>query len=277
MAYLGSDGIIKLKRSTPEPIVIPTQSVNTSSGYIVVDYDDWLLAELVTIIHANGTAQGYIFRDELDRIYFHSSQSGALANSVSSRISLSSISTSRPIILAANINSNQAQILITLLGSITSVAYETRLRAWPSALISFKSSATVNPWKIQGNIKRWEFSRSAPEIETGSIGDKFTSFVKSVVSGSGSLDFIISLYTDENESDVDPILRTIQLTEEGSSGTAKFYVKQRGTEDCSYMTRAYYFMATILFTASSINTSFDDVIAGSANFVTTGPIRLLSE
>lgn len=281
MAYLGNTGILKLKRSSPEPVAVPASAVNKVGNYITVDYDDWLLAEYVTLVHDSGAVSGYSFRDELDRVYLHTTQDGALSNAVGSRVSFSSVNTSKPVILAANANATQIQHLSNLVSTLNTLEYETLLRAWPQVFTSYKNSASTNPWKIQGQVKQWELSRSSPEIETGSIGDKFTTFVKSTVSGSGSLDFIVNLYNSENEGDVDPILRLVQLTNEGSTGSVKFYLKQDGASEYdelpSYMNRAYFFKADIILTASSISTSFEDLIRGSANFVTTGPIRLLSE
>ena len=285
MAYLGRDGAIELRRNSPEPVVVPPSAVSVANNYVVVDYDDWLLGEQVTLIHTTGVLQGYIYRSQLDRIFFHSTLEGALSNTVATRLSFASVDISKPIVLAAGINATQLTTLTTFQATLTTLTYEKRLRGWPTTSTAVQAQATVNPWKLQGEVKSWQLSRAASEIETGSLGEQFTTFVKSTVSGSGSLDFLVNLYARENYNDVDPMLRLVQLTEQGSTATVKLYLKKQtnaGTRTdqwgtTSLFSAALFFRTTILFTASSVNVTAEDLVVGSASFVTTGPIRLLSE
>jgi hypothetical protein len=281
MAYLGYNGIITFQRNPPEPIAIPVSAINKTDGYISADYDDWLLAEQVTIVHSTGTLNGYIFRNELDRIFFHTTIAGALSNSTATRISLSSVSISTPLILAANTNAEQDTVLSQLLSSLTGLTSETRLRAWPSTAAAFKNAASSDPWNLQGELRSWELNRSASEIDTGSIGEKFGTSIKSVVTGSGSMDFLIDIYIKNNQTSVDPILRLVQLTDEGSTASGKFYLKGQENDfmdaDSIPLSKSYFFKSKILITASSISMSPDNAVIGSAQFVTTGPIRLLSD
>lgn len=285
MAYLGRDGVIKLQRSAPEPIVVPPSAINVAGSYVTVDYDDWFLAEEVSLIHASGVLTGFVHRDTLDRIYLHTTRAGALANDAGTRKAFTGVSVAKPVVLAANANATQLSSLATFQATLTTLTAERRLRGWPTANATFQAQATANPWNLQGQLRSWSLSRSAPEIETGSIGDKFATNIKSVVSGSGDLDFVVNLYSRENHNDVDPLLRLVQLTEQGSIATCKFYLKKTSAPAvCANQSpvttpiaAALFFQATILITASSMNVSAEDLVAGSASFVTTGPIRLLSE
>lgn len=285
MTYLGRDGVIKLQRSAPEPVVVPPSAINVAGNYVTVDYDDWFLGEEVSLIHSSGILTGFIHRDPLDRIYLHTTRAGALGNTTATQRAFSTVSVSKPAVLVANANATQLTTLTTFQATLTTLAYEKRLRGWPATSTTFKSQATANPWNLQGQLRSWSLNRSAPEIETGSLGDKFNTHIKSVVSGSGDLDFIIELYSRDNQNDVDPLLRLVQLTEQGSTAQCKFYLKKSSNNTiCTNqspvvtpMNAALYFSATILFTASSVNLSGEDFVAGSASFVTTGPIRLLSE
>lgn len=285
MAYLGKDGIIQLQRSAPEPVVVPANAVSVAGNYVTVDYDDWFLAEEVSLIHTSGTLTGFAHRDQLDRIYLHTTREGALSNDVGTRKSFSAVSVSKPVVLVANANVAQLSTLTTFQATLTTLSQEKRLRGWPTTNATFKSQAAVNPWNLQGQLRSWDLSRSAPEIETGSLGDKFTTSIKSVVSGSGTLDFVIDLYSRENTNDVDPLLRLVQLTEQGSTAKVKLYLKRQTSAVACINTSpattpvgtSIYFSATILLTNSSVNLAADNLVAGSANFVTTGPIRLLSE
>lgn len=288
MPYLGSEGSIQFQRVPPEPVVIPTTALNVSGNYVTVDYDDWLAGEEVYLVHSSGYVQGYVHRDPLDRIYFHSTRDGALSNNNATRLSLSGVSTSKPVILAANINSAQRSTLSSLQSTLSATTFEKTLRAWPTTDNTFKGQATSNPWLLQGQLRNWELERSAPEIDVGALGEKFGTAIKSTVSGSGTLDFIIQLYSRENYTDVDPLLRLVQLTEQGSQAKARFYLKQpslavacvnstvNSTSNATPVYAAVFFAATLLITSSSVRVSSDEFVYGSANFITTGPIRLLT-
>ncbi len=285
MAYLGRDGVIKLQRSSPEPVVVPPSAVSVAGNYVTVDYDDWFLADEVSLIHASGVLTGFVHRDTLDRIYLHTTRAGALSNDAATRRSFSTVSVTKPVVLAANANSTQLTSLASFQATLTTLTAERRLRGWPATQATYQSQATANPWNLQGQLRSWSLSRSALEIDTGSLGEKFGTNIKSVVSGSGDLDFLVNLYSRENTNDVDPLLRLVQLTEEGSTASCRFYLKKttspavctNPSPATTPMSAALFFQATILLTASSINVAADDLIAGSASFVTTGPIRLLSE
>lgn len=285
MAYLGNSGFLKLKRTAPDPIVVPASAVNVVNNYVTVNYDDWLLTEDVHLIYAGGFVNGYAHRDTLDRIYLHSTVQGALSNSNDTRLTLIDVSVDSPIILAASINASQRSALETFATTLTSVTTERRLRAWPQITSTIRSLATVNPWQLQGELKSWQLTRSAPEIDTTALGDEFSSAIKAVVSGSGSFDFLIDLYSSTNQSDVDPLLRLVHLTERGSTAEARFYLKgQTSYETCAGLpdqrtrvNQSVFFYSQILITECSVEVGAEDMVAGSANFVTTGPIRLLTE
>jgi hypothetical protein len=285
MAYLGTNGFLKLKRTNPEPIVVPSSAVNPSGDYITVNYDDWLLTERIHLIYANSFLQGYVHRDTLDRITLHSTAVGALTNDVNTRLDLSGVNISQPVILAASINTDQRDLLISFFPTLSAQDHEIRLRAWPSTWASFKALASTNDWRLQGELKRWELTRSAPEIDTSALGDKFTSALKAVVSGSGTFDFLVDLYSSANQSDVDPLLRLVHLTEYGSTAEVKLYLKGLTSyETCNAMpdpkirmNAGLFFYTNILITECSVEVGAEDLVAGSANYVCTGPIRLLTE
>lgn len=284
MAFLGRDGILKLQRSFPEPVLIPPSAIDTNTNRIQVDYDDWFLAEMVTLVHYAGHVSGFLHRDELDRISLHTNRDGALANSNSTRVSLSLVNINHPVILGATLNQAQVTYLGSILPSLEEATAETRFSHWPTYLNALAALKTTSPWKLQGEMRSWSLSRSAPEIDTSALGDKFSSYIKSTISGSGTLDFVINLYSSTNKNDVDPILRLVHLTEYGSHASAKFYLKTSSSRSvCAELNSpvpvnsSIFFNSNILLTTVSVDVKPDDLVYGSADFVCTGPIRLLSE
>lgn len=280
MAYLGYSGIVMFQRIQPEPVVIPASAVNKSNHYINVNYDDWLLAEFAYLFHNTGTISGYVHRDALDRIYFHSNRDGALENSVATRISLTGVDVTKPVIIAATPSAAQILQLTSFQVTLTTITAERRLRAWPADWNAYKAAAEASPYQVQGELKRWQFSRNAPEVDISAIGDRFSTFTKATVSGSGTMDFIVRFYGSDIQKDIDYMLKLVQLTEHGCIGKARFYLKQATVEANDYVgspvSAALYFDASILITTSAIDVDNSDVVLGSASFVTTGPIRLLS-
>lgn len=283
MAFLGYNGIVTLQRTSPEPVIVPAIAVNKGSHYITVNYDDWLFAEEVFIIHSTGVLGGMIYRDPLDRIFFHTTRDGALSNRNETRILLSSVDTTKPVVLVASSNATQRFLLSSFQTTLSSISTtsETRLRAWPAVAAAHIAAATENPWRIQGEMKKWEFSRTASEIDTGSLGEKFGTHIKSTVSGSGTMDFIVDIYDSSDRNDIDAMLRLVQLTEYGSAGSARFYLKQASRESYENgrlgANASIFFETSILITSSGIQVSVDGAVEASASFVTTGEIRLLSE
>lgn len=283
MAYLGYNGIIKFQRVSPDPVVTPGTSINKSLDCITIEQDDWLLAEEVLLVHSNGVIEGQAHRDELGRIYFHSNRDGALFNSPETRLSLSDVNDLLPVIVAVKGSPEQTAMLSVFQATLTVIDAPTEvpMRAWPAALSEYRGASEGNTWEIQGELKSWQFSRNAAEIDVGSLGEKFGTYIKATVTGSGTLDFIVDIYESSTQSDVDLLLRLVQLTEHGSTANAKFYLKQESVESCSDgksgINSSLFFNASIMITSCGISVATEGEIKGSASFVTTGPIRLLSE
>lgn len=176
----------------------------------------------------------FIYRDQLDRISFYTSRSGGLNGSPSKRIPLYPV--------------DFGEIAITPVGQ---------------------------PWLTQADLRGWSLNLTAGEVDTTSVGDKFGEAVKSIVNGGGSFDFLVDRreFADENNST--GLMQLLLLTQKGCKSEAEFWMIANGEDqDGSLLPGDLYYKTEILITSSAVNVRPDEVIAGSANFVTVGEIAL---
>jgi hypothetical protein len=117
---------------------------------------------------------------------------------------------------------------------------------------------------------------SAPNVETTALGEKFGESVKSLVTGGGSLDFLIERRTELGESDATNLLQLLMLTEKGCKAEAQFWmINDRAGQNCAGLAPGdLFYEAEVLITQTAVNTRPTELIAGTASFATTGRIAL---
>lgn len=278
MALAGFQGSVEFNREQPDPVLIPTSSVQAGSDRLIVETDDFWPMDSVTLIHSGTPISGYYSRNELDRARLHTTPEGALNDTDATVVDLNAIT--GPVILA-QANSAQVSILDTLLDELAPFTTEHRLRSYPAEQAAYAAQAPAPTYVLQGLLQGWKLTMAAPEIDTTGLGDHFSESVRSTVSGSGTFDFIVDLFAEENVSDVDPLLRGILLTQIGSTARAKLVLRPEGDPrlSCGEQTRTYlsgglYYDTSILLTSSYVTVNTTDQIVGSADFVTVGRVAL---
>lgn len=176
----------------------------------------------------------FIYRDQMDRISFYASRSGGLNGEPSQRIQLYAV--------------DFGEITIT---------------------------PVSQSWLTQADLRNWSLNLNAAEVDTTSVGDKFGDAVKSVVNGGGSFDFLVDRKELENGGDSTGLMQLLLLTQKGCRSEAEFWmIGDKQEYGKSILPGDLYYSTEILITSSAINVRPDDVIAGSANFVTVGEIAL---
>jgi hypothetical protein len=129
------------------------------------------------------------------------------------------------------------------------------------------------------DIREWTLQLDAPSVDTTSVSEKFGEAVKSLVNGGGSTEFFVERQCmTDLQADSNTLMKLLFMTENGCNADARFYLIDR--EGCGYdcdsglLKGELYYEASILITATAINVRPTEMIAGTAQFVTTGPIRL---
>lgn len=137
-------------------------------------------------------------------------------------------------------------------------------------------------WTVLCDVREWSLNLDAPSVDTTGVGEKFGNSVKSLVSGGGSVEFFIDRKC--YKSGVDNglyLMRLLLMTQmNGCKAKAKFYMIDR-EQNCGIncndsLGGALWYETEILVVQNAVNLRPDELIAGTANFVTTGEIKLLS-
>ena len=134
-------------------------------------------------------------------------------------------------------------------------------------------------WQILCDIREWTLELSAPAVDTTSVAEKWGNAVKSLVTGGGSTEFLIDRKCFEEDQDNGIVLmKLLLMTEKGCKASARFWIMDRGQDcgiDCDLINGVLYYEADILITQTAVNLRPTEIVAGTAQFVTTGEIKLL--
>jgi len=263
--YLGTYGLVELRRmsdATQKASVINPGDVNTSRRRFSFDFETGFLTtgdqlEIsstdgsdLDFVDASGwinsTVQSsgtwYINVDELGGIRLYDTYDKALAGVQTEAIVLTSISTDIPIVA---------------------------------------SVANAVP-HILANCTYFELSTNREAVDTTSLGDEFRSQYSSLISGSGNFrafwDYLPQYSNGNSTENAHYLLQLAVRTEIGSRFAAKLYLKSSGlgTTVAAQDDVIWYEIEGIISQAA-VNFAPDNTVEVSADFVTTGPIRLLSK
>ena len=133
-------------------------------------------------------------------------------------------------------------------------------------------------------IREYSLTLDAPSIDTTTVGEKFGEAVKSLVSGGGSFEFFIDrTCLGDDEEDISWMMMNLLFSTEGGctgqpiATEAWFMVMEgNGCNNCfPPIGGSLYYRASILITQTAINVRPTELVVGTAQFVTTGPITLM--
>lgn len=134
-------------------------------------------------------------------------------------------------------------------------------------------------WQTLCEIREWSLELSAPAVDTTSVAEKFGNAVKSLVTGGGSTEFFIDRKCFEEDQDNGrSLMKLLLMTQKGCQASAQFWMIDRpgcGVNLCTEVIKGdLYYEADILITQSAVNLRPTEMVVGTAQFVTTGEIRL---
>lgn len=227
----------------------------------------------------------FIFRDNLDRISFYHTLEEALEGAPEARLEFFPV-----------------DFGLLLIAPVGSDGYQTRLAATYADLANYRfpegdneqrldqisaalppeptGEADTRPWKFVAEMDEWELELSSSEIDTTALGQRFGESTRALVTGGGRLNFFINRFENGNATDATFIARLLTLLDKGCKAEAIFHLTTQAVSDpyqpgdrrLSQGNTAY--RAELLLTRNAINTRADDLIRGTANFVTVGRIKL---
>lgn len=136
--------------------------------------------------------------------------------------------------------------------------------------------------RVLAQCTYFELNTTREAVDTTALGDEFRSQYSSLISGSGNFraywEYLPSYAKQATAESAHYLLQLAIRTEVGSKFAAKFYLKV-GSEDGSKTTidDEIWYEIEGLVTQAGVNFSPDNAVEISADFVTTGPIRLLAK
>ena len=137
-------------------------------------------------------------------------------------------------------------------------------------------------WVFICEVREWSLELDAPGVDTTGVGEKYGESVKSLITGGGSVDFFIDRRCYENETQDNGLylMQLLMMTSRGAKANARFYMIDKGEDDCTDaacngLKGMVWYEADILITRNAVNLRPTQLVAGTAQFITTGEIRLL--
>jgi hypothetical protein len=268
---------------------------NSYNFYKSSNSAQFYMREAETGITTSFTA--FMYRDQLDRVSFYTSQAAALQGASANRILLYRVDFNELVISATSDTDYQNAVLQCLAvsgeysfadvqdtvgpTSICDFAFQpgtppTSSTEYASAYVSEAPAEQNTGWVFQGDLAGWSLTLRGPEVDTTAVGEKFGEAVKSVISGGGTLDFLVDRHTTAGSQDSTMLMQLLLLIEKGCKASAEFWMIDdfESSRPHGVLPGELYYTSDILITSSAINVRAEEVIAGSADFVTTGEIAL---
>lgn len=242
----------------------------------------------------------WIHIDDLGRVSFYESRCAALAGCEEDRLNLAAVAENiaiapygsqeylnavwQCVASAGEYQFSDGQDTVTL----ASICDDAPLYEQPEANDEEYDNADLRPrtqplaaapyWQCVMDLREWSLQLDAPSVETTSVSEKFGEAVKSLVTGGGSTEFFVERNClNDLQADSNTLMKLLFMTERGCNADAKFYLIDRegcGVTCDDLLKGELYYEAHILITATAVNVRPTELIAGTAQFVTTGPIRL---
>lgn len=263
--YLGTFGQVTLKRQTTQGAknsVVNPSDVNTTRRRFSFDFETGFLitGDQVEITSTNGATLAWVSTagwsngqkqsngkwfvnvDDLGGIRLYSTFSASLTGSSVAAIALDSIATDIPI-----------RVVV----------------------------ANAKP-RILGCITGYELNTSREAVDTTALSEQFRSQWSSLMSGSGriSCQWDYKEHSGTGDQEVAHYLLQLALrTEIGSEFNAQLFLKQPGynpSNEAGVTDDSIYYEVNGVITASAVQFAPGTIVEMTAEFVTTGPVRLLT-
>lgn len=259
----------------------PAVAARTSGGAMYAGSDSEPFYE--TDLTKTKVGYFYVNRDDIDNITFWENELDAINGAGGTMLDLSYVDCGNFSILAAPSGSYQSQ-------TVDSVALETA-----NAVIADEATGdqiftpdtqsillqelevlggVESGWKILSSLTSWVFETNVDMLDLNAIGQEFGEATKGMLRGAGSFEANIDYGGDGVTYSAGTLLKLMLLTQTGATAMARFLVAPPERIDCSMEPMCYE--TPIIFSKTSVNVNTTDVIKMSADFLSTGRIRLIT-
>jgi len=263
--YLGSYGLVELRRSSElaeKTSVVNPGDVNVSRRRFSFDFDSGFLhsGDQLEIRTTDGT--------DLDFVDATGWGVGTVQDAGHWYINVDELGGIRLYdTFDKSIEGLQSQAIV-----LTSIARDIPIAVRVSNLIPH----------ILAQCTYFELNTNREAVDVTALGDEFRSQYSSLISGSGTFraywEYLPSYAKQSSAESAHYLLQLAVRTEVGSKFGSKFYLKV-GNEigDGTSIDDEIWYEVEGLITQAGVNFSPENAVEVSADFVTTGPIRLLAK
>jgi len=263
--YLGSYGLVELRRSSElaeKTSIVNPGDVNTTRRRFSFDFDTGFLhsGDQIEIRSTDGANLAFV------------DASGWVVNAVQS--------------------AGHWYINVDELGGIRLYdTFDKAIEGLENQAIVLTSIATDIPIAIRivniiprilAQCTYFELNTTREAVDTTALGDEFRSQYSSLISGSGNFraywEYLPSYAKQSTAETANYLLQLAIRTEVGSKFGAKFYLKVGGTDGTkTTIDDEIWYEIDGVVTQAGVNFSPDNAVEITADFVTTGPIKLLAK
>lgn len=227
----------------------------------------------------------FIYRDQMDRVSFYTSQEAALRGDPTQRVALARVDFGG-LILAPVGSTSYQNALVLCSSAIDAYEFPDAQAEVPLALICSSTPSYQAPlntessvWTVQGDLAEWSLNLTSQEVDSTALGERYGESIKALITGGGSLDFIVTrrAATDQSgapRADSTQLMRLLLMAERGCTADAQFWMIDDQADVGELLPGDLFYDTRMMITSMAINTRAADYIAGSANFVTVGQIDL---
>lgn len=231
----------------------------------------------------------YVHRDELDNITFYSDENDAINGGGKSYLPLSILDVGALLVSPAPEGNYPQALLNQLLSFASPLIFDSGEQEvfgdqfLPDSLVKsvaeyLENTSEVSGWKQVANLTSWVFETNVDVLDQSAIGQKFGESAKGALKGAGSLNGIIDSARSSEILTSSSMLRLMFITQVGAKAKAKFIIADgsKSERNCDDKKTIYY-EAPIIISASTVNTTVDEVITMTIQYVATGKIRIAVE
>lgn len=296
--YAGSDWLLGVNRS---------HISDDDDGFYAADDDAffYLREEDVGLLDVVSL---FIYRDQLGRVSFYTTQEAALGGSKALRVSLERVDFGSLILAPWGGADYQNALLLCsaeLDGSdyqnsdvldevtLTSICDAAPAYSSPAAGTAEYGNAEITPrgdinrspekslWTVQGDLSEWSLSLTSQEVDTTALGEQYGDSIKALITGGGTFDFLVTRRQGVDQSgaprqDSTQLMQLLLMGQHGCKADAQFWMIDDQPDAGELLPGDLFYESRLMITSMAINTRATDYIAGSANFVTVGTIDLKS-
>jgi hypothetical protein len=241
MAILGDTGALALQREPAAPGVLKAANLDIAARKVLYLDGAYMTGDRVTLTLAGGLP--LVGAGEAETYWIHRDALDRLSFHVS----------------AADAINNRSPVGFT--GS-----------EWDDITIE----QAAPPRKFVAGIREWNLDMDCAAIDTTPIGVRFGENICDLVTGAGSLRFLMERRSDDAIMNALDLLNLLLLTGPGSKVAAQFWLVANFDADCwsGLLPGSIYYEANILIVASSVKVTPDALLEGAVNFATTEEVSL---